>query len=158
MSAFAVLDGETRALKRLVRGAFFRQHDVTHLTGSTFLMFDNQGGDRVGGPSRLLMVDLATGAETTIFPNERTPAALRGLYSYNRSAIDVSPDGERATATFSREGVAVEVRLADGEVLGVFRSLHDVSGLDQFPEERLERAAVFFLQGVDYLYPAPSSP
>lgn len=158
VSAFAVLDGETRALKRLVRGAFFRQHDVTHLTGSTFLMFDNQGGDRVGGPSRLLMVDLATGAETTIFPNERTPAALRGLYSYNRSAIDVSPDGERATAAFSREGVAVEVRLADGAVVGVFRSLHDVSGLDQFPDERIERAAVFFLQGVDYLRAAPPEP
>lgn len=158
VSAFAVLDGGTRALKRLVRGSFFRQHDVTHLTGATFLMFDNQGGDRVGGPSRLLKVDLATGVETTIFPNARTPEALRGLYSYNRSAIDVSPDRERATAAFTREGVAVEVRLADGAVLGVFRSLHDVSGLDQFPDERLDKAAVFFLQGVDYLRALPPEP
>ena len=158
VSAFAVLDGETRELKRLVRGSFFRQHDVTHLMGSAFLMFDNQGGDRVGGPSRLLKIDLATGVETTIFPNERTPEALRGLYSYNRSAIDVSPDRERATAAFSREGVAVEVRLADGEVLAVFRSLHDVSGLDQFPDERLDKAAVFFLQGVDYLRVPPPEP
>ena len=158
VSAFAILDGETRELKRLVRGSFFRQHDVTHLTGSTFLMFDNQGGDRVGGPSRLLKVDLATGVETTIFPNERTPEALRGLYSYRRGAIDVSPDRERATAAFSREGVAVEVRLADGEVLAVFRSLHDVSGLDQFPDERADRAAIFTQQGVDYLRAPPPEP
>ncbi len=150
VSAFAILDGETHELKRLVRGTFVGQHDVTHLRGSTFLMFDNRGGDRTGGPSRLLMVDLATGVERTVFPNDRTPEALRGLYSHNRSAIDVSPDGRRAIATFAHPGVAVEVRLADGAVLAVFRSLHDVSGLDQFPEEHLHRAARFILQGVDY--------
>ena len=151
VDAFAILDGDTHDLKRLVRGTFVGQHDVTHLDGATFLMFDNRGGDRTGGPSRLLMIDLATGVERTVFPNERTPKALRGLYSHNRSAIDVSPDRRRAIATFAHAGVAVEVRLADGAALAVFRSLHDVSDLDQFPGERLERAARFILQGVDYL-------
>lgn len=158
VSAFAILDGETWELRRLVRGTFVGQHDVTHLGGSTFLMFDNRGGDRTGGPSRLLMVDLASGVERTVFPNERTPDALRGLYSHNRSAIDISPDGLRATATFAHAGVAVEVRLADGAALTVYRSLHDVSALDQFPDERLERAARFILQGVDYLRATPPVP
>ena len=153
INAFAILDGDTHELKRLVRGSFFQQHDVTHLSGSTFLMFDNQGVERTIGASRLLMVDLASGAETTIFPNERTPEALRALYSGLGGGIDVSPDRQRATVTFTAAGVAVEVRLADGEALTVYRSLHDVSALGQFPPERLELAARFDLLGIDYLRP-----
>ena len=83
LSAFAILDGETGRLKRLVRGGFLQQHSVQHLEGSTFLMFDNLGHDYVGGPSRLLMVDISDGRETTIFPNDATPEALRGLFSKN---------------------------------------------------------------------------
>ena len=158
ISAFAILDGETHALKRLARGSFFRQHDVVHLGGSTFLMLDNRGAERTIGVSRLLKVDLATGTETAIFPNERTPEALRGLFTHFHGDIDVSPDGQRATASFPEEGVTVEVRLADGEVLAVFRSLHDVSGLGQFPDERTDRAAIFTQQGVDYLRALPPEP
>ena len=150
VSAFAILDGDTRELKRLAGGSFSQQHDVTHLTGSTFLMFDNQGARRFLGPSRLLMVDLAAGSETTIFPNARTPEALRALYSGIHGSVDLSPDRQRATVAFTGAGVAVEVRLADGEALAVYRSLHDVSDLDQFPDERLDWAARFNLLGVYY--------
>ena len=150
LSAFAILDGDTRALKRLVRGSFLLQHDVTHLTGSTFLMFDNRGARRFLGASRLLMVDLAAGSETTVFPREGTPEALRWLYSEIHGSVDLSSDRQRATVAFTNAGVAVEVRLADGEVLAVFRSLHDVSDLEQFPDGRLELAARFNLFGAYY--------
>lgn len=151
LSAFAIFDEEARRLKRLVRGTFYQQHSVHHLEGSRFLLFDNLGGDATGGPSRLLMVDLATGAETTIFPNARTPEALQRLFSIVRGMVAISPDRRRALVTFTETGLAVEVRLADGETLAVFRSLHDVSGLDQFPAERADRAALFWLEGLDYL-------
>ena len=158
ISAFAILDGETHELKRLVRGTFHRQHDVTHLAGAVFLMFDNQTSGDSGGPSRLLMVDLASGAETTIFPNAGAPQALRTLYSGIQGSIDVSPDRRRATVAFAQAGVAVEVRLADGALLAVFRSLHDVSDLVQFPDERLRNAAAFSVQGMNYLRATLPSP
>ena len=155
LSAFAIVDGESGRVKRLVRGSFFYQHSVQHLTGSTFLMFDNHGGDGVHGPSRLLMIDLADGRETTLFPNDRTPQPLRDLFTGDRGALDISPDRRRAMVAFTREGVAVEVRLADGAVLNVFHSLHDVSNLEQFPEEypeeRQQRAAVFSMNGLYYI-------
>ncbi len=151
LSAFAVLDGESGRVKRLVRGSFFYQHSVYHLTGSTFLMFDNWGGDGVHGPSRLLMIDLADGRETTVFPNDKTPAPLRNLFSDREGNIDISPDRQRAMVAFTKEGVAVEVRLADGAVLNVFHSLHGVSSLEQFPEERKQRAAVFEMRGIYYI-------
>ena len=151
LSAFAILDGESGRVKRLVRGSFFRQHSVHHLTGATFLMFDNYGHDGVHGPSRLLKIDLADGRETTLFPNDRTPQPLQNLFTYHQGAIDISPDLRRAIVSFTEEGVAVEVRLADGEVLNVFKSLHDVSNLEQFPRQRQQRAAVFAMGGLYYI-------
>ena len=153
LSAFAILDGETGRLKRVVRGGFLQQHSVQHLEGSTFLMFDNLGHDYVGGPSRLLKVDISDGRETTIFPNDTTPEALRGLFSRYRGYIDISNDRERAIVAFTDAGVAVEVRLSDGEVLNTFTSLHDLSDIEQFSEERMTVAGRFRLFGIDYIEP-----
>ena len=152
LSAFAILDSESGRLKRLVRGSFLQQHSVQHLRGSTFLMLDNLGHDHVGGPSRLLMIDVSDGRETTIFPNERTPEALRGLFSKKAGKIDIS-DRERAIIAFTGDSVAVEVRISDGAVLNTFTSLHDVSGLEQFSEERTTMAGRFRLFGIDYIEP-----
>ena len=152
LSAFAIVDGASGRVKRLVRGSFLYQHSVQHLTGSTFLMFDNHGGDGVHGPSRLLKIDLADGRETTVFPNDQTPEPLRNLFSAYRGVIDISPDRQRAMISFTQEGIAVEVRLADGAVLNAFHSLHDVSNLEQFSEEHWQqRAAVFEMKGLYYI-------
>ena len=148
LSAFGVLDRDTRALKRLVRGTFHRQHAVQHLDGSRFLMFDN--GNELRRASRLLTVDLATGEETTVFPNDATPERLRNLFSLIRGHVSVSPYRTRAIATFYGPRVAVEVRLADGALLTEFTSVHDVSRFPQFPDERATRAASYKMFGVYY--------
>lgn len=153
LSAFAVLDGESGRVRRLARGSFFHQHAVQHRGGSEFLMFDNRGGDGVHGPSRVLLFDLADGRETTIFPNERTPPALGGLFTATQGHLALSPDGRTANAAFTRAGTAVEIRLADGEVLAAFRSLHQVSGFPEFPDERTARAALFRIPAIEYLEP-----
>ena len=152
LSAFAILDRESGRIKRLVRGGFFLQHSVRHLEGSTFVMFDNQGHDEVGGPSRLLLVDLADGRETTIWPNGRTPEFLQDLFSEFAGYIDISADRERALVVFTYAGVGVEVRLSDGEVLNILRSLHDVSAVEQFPDERKTRSALFHMYGLEYIH------
>ena len=114
-------------------------------------MFDNLGHDYVGGPSRLLMVDVSDGRETTIFPNEHTAEAMQGLFSRYRGSIDISHDRERVIVAFTDEGVAVEVRLSDGEVLNTFASLHDLSNIEYFSEERAKVAGRFRLFGLDYV-------
>ncbi len=153
LSAFAILDPETQRLKRMVRGGFMMQHSVLHLEGSRFLLLDNQGGrnaDGALGVSRLLMVDAASGEETTIFPNRRTPDHLREPYTTHRGGVAISPDRSRALVTFTRESKAAEVRIADGAVLAVFRSLHDMSHMERFPEERATRAAKGYLHEIRY--------
>ena len=154
LSAFVLLDRDTHRLKRMVRGGFMMQHSVLHFEGARFLMLDNQGGrtaDGALGVSRLLMVDAASGEETAIFPNHRTPGHLRELYTSKRGGVSVSPDRRRALVTFTYEGKAVEVRIADGAVLVVFDSIHDVSHLEEsFPEERATRALRSWLEDVRY--------
>ena len=153
LHAFAILDRDTHRLKRMVRGGFMMQHSVLHFEGSRFLMLDNRGGRNADGAldvSRLLMVDAANGEETTIFPNHRTPVHLRDLYTSQKGGVAVSPDRRRALVTFTYEGKAVEVRIADGAVLVVFHSLHDVSHLERFPEEQATRAARIQISEVRY--------
>ena len=149
LDAFGILDGTSHQLKRLVRGSFFRQHSVMHLEGSKFLMFDNWGGDGEHGPSRLLMVDLANGEETTIFPNDTTPERLRSMFSEFSGLISISPDRRRVIVTCSTEGTAIEVRLADGAVLVVFTNLHDISHLDLFTQEK--KVMITHLNSVKYM-------
>ena len=152
LSAFAILDRASGRLKRLARGTFFHQHSVLHLDGSRFLLFDNFGGRSSPPANRILEVDLATGRELTVFPNDRTPAPLRSLFTAHGGHLSLSPDRSRVLASFFEEGVAVEVRLDDGEALGVLRSLHDVSGREAYPEERRSRSAVFDLLNLDYIH------
>ena len=153
LHAFALLDRETHRLKRMVRGGFMMQHSVLHFEGSRFLLLDNQGGrtaDGALGVSRLLMVDAASGQETTIFPNHRTPGHLRELYTSGSGGVALSPDRRRAMVTFTQQGKAVEVRIADGAVLVVFHSLSDMSHLEELPEERATRAMWSRLNTVRY--------
>ena len=159
VDAFAVLDRRTHRVKRLVRGDFLDQHAVLHLEGSRFLMFDNLGMDNLGmdaadgaGFSRLLVVDVADGSETTIFPNDATPDHLRqAFFTRLGGDVDLSPDRRRAIATAWLSGQGVEIRLADGAVLAEFDNVHDVSRLERLPDERMTHAWRFSLSGIRYV-------
>ena len=151
MHAFGVLDGDTHRLKRMQRGSFIMQHSVQHLDGSRFIMFDNSGTDGVHGPSRLLIVDMADGRETTVFPNDDTPQHLLNFFSELYGRVDVSPDGRRALVTDFSNGRGLEIRLSDGAVMNIFHSLHDVSGLEQFPDEHAANAWRFEIQDISYV-------
>lgn len=132
ISAFAIMDRGTHRIKRLVRGTFAYQHGVSHVRGPNYVLFDNHGGAN-RRESRILLVDLATGHETTVFPNDSTPERYRGLFSDVRGHISVSADRRRVIATWYYKDrspalelascphdIALEVRLSDGKVLSEF--------------------------------------
>lgn len=151
LSAFAIIDGENYHIKRLVRGSFIHQHSVEHLYDTKFMMFDNQAGGEGATPSRLLMVDLADGSETTIFPNIDTPEDWH-IYSEVSGYVSISPDRSHAIAVFNTIGKAFEIRLADGTVVNAFTNLHDVSDADEFGNKRRNAAFIFRLPGIDYIH------
>ena len=153
LHAFGILDKDDRRLKRLVRGSFQRQHGVRHLDKARFIMFDNYGSDGVHGPSRLLLVDLATGEETTVFPTDNTPEHLRHFFTDEKGQFDISADRRRALLANEQESRALEIRLADGEVLNIFRQVHDLSSLTRFVADvdmLTKHAWHFKFQGIHY--------
>ena len=155
LSAFGILDKDDRRLKRLVRGSFHLQHGVRHLDRARFAMFDNYGTDGVHGPARLLVVDLASGEETTVFPTDITPEHMRLFFTHSWGQFDISADRRRALVADVQGGRAFEISLADGEVLNVFRQLHDLSSLPALvaTETVTQYAWSFRLQGVHYASP-----
>ena len=150
LSAFGILDKDDGRLKRLVRGSFHFQHGVRHLERARFLMFDNHGTDGTHGPSRLLMVDLENGRETTVFPTDATPNDLRLGLAHIMGQFDISADRRRALVTDVRNARSLEIRLADGEVLNVFHSIHDVSGWSPVRPPAAQNAWRFVTTGIHY--------
>ena len=149
LNSFAIIDRASRRLKRLARGSFIRQHAVRHFEKARFLMFDNLGADGIHGPSRLLMVDLATGKETTLFPRDHTPARLRRVTPMSGS-LGVSPDRQRVLFNEAMAGQTLEVRLSDGRVLNIFRQLHDLSSVEAIPAPFRQQAWVFQYSASSY--------
>ena len=150
LDAFALLDRDDYRLKRFVRGGFLAQHGVQHLTRAQFLLFDNWGTDGRHGPSRLVRVDLATGEETTLFPTHETPPRLSSIFTLGRGHIAVSPDRGRVLFTDVQGSRGLEIRLADGQVLTLFHSLHDVLRIPSFPPELADTAWHFKFYGLAY--------
>ena len=152
ISAFGILDHETGEVKRMVRGTFIHQHSVQHLTGSQFLLFDNQGGDFNAGPSRVLLVDLRDDAvhERTVYPTGDTPEEFK-YYSRIRGNIAISQDRHRVIVASSNQGIGLEVRVSDGAILNVFRNIHDLSGLKHNLEGADDRAIYVVLKDLQYV-------
>ena len=151
VSRFAILDGETGEIERIVGGSFLQQHSVQHLSGSKVLIFDNRGGDRDAGPSRIMEYDLATGRERQIFPTPHTPEPYDSIFSDVGGYLSISPDRQRVMATFSDAGITAEVEISSGRLLSVYEHLHDISSIPGAPEGAQKYAARAKAAGVSYL-------
>ena len=150
LHAFVVLDRDNFDVKALARGTFNGQHSVKHLTGSRFLVFDNLGveADR-DGPSRVLMIDLADGSETTVFPGPLTSEAAQLLVSQTRGQVSISPDRRRLIATFHHVSKALEIEIATGKVLTEITNVHDLTPLGDIAGDA--QVVLFPMSGLRYV-------
>jgi hypothetical protein len=153
LSAVAVMDPVSGKITKVMRGSYIQQHSVQQLVGSKVLMFDNWGGDAVGVGSRLLEVDLATGAERRVFPLPGSTALDEKLYSDRGSFLSISPDRRRVLVSFSGEGRGFEVDIASGKEILSYDSLHDLSGHPQASDAQKTTATRANLFGMLYVAP-----
>ena len=153
IGALAVLDGEHGALKGIWRGSFFGQHGARAVygpAGPTFLLFDNWGrSERQRGPGRLLALEVRSGRERTIFPNENL--IDMELRSRTRGGVSIAPDGSRAIVFSYQSGRAVEVDLATGEATAVFQTLDDVSAFATGRREAADQAYRWHMKDFRYV-------
>ena len=124
-NAVALLDGRTAAVKYLVSGRTAAQHGPQFLPDGTVLVFDNLGGDKTLGGTRVARIDLVKGTAQTVFPRESHKEVLP-VWSETAGHIDVSPDGKRALVSITHQGRIVEIDVASGAPLWVYENTHDI--------------------------------
>lgn len=124
-SAIAILDGMNGDVKRAVSGKTAAQHNPQFLPDGTVLVFDNLGGNRGLGGSRVARVNLVTGESETIFPHGRQ-IGVRPLSSPVAGTISVSRGGKRALIADTEQGRILEIEVATGKVLWVYENVQDI--------------------------------
>lgn len=132
LSALGILDTNSGTIRHLIRGNFLQQHAARFLDNTHIVLFDNWGGttgDRQNGemPAEIVIIDVLTGAEQTLFPNSQTPSEFAAIVSNRAGHIDISKDGSRLLAVFSEAGQAIELNAKTGDVLRAYDNLHDLS-------------------------------
>ena len=125
-NVIAVLDAADGHIKKLVAGRTAAQHSPKFLPDGTVVAFDNLGGDRRLGGTRIARVALTTGATTTIFPRPGQKLA-RPFSGPDGGTIDVSPDGRRMMVAIKKQARTIEIDIATGEVLWEMEKGFDIA-------------------------------
>jgi hypothetical protein len=125
-SSVAIIDKDDGHIKKLMTGQTAGQHSPKFLPDGTALVFDNQGGDRTQGGTRIVRMNFVTGTSETIFPR---PGSTREVpfFSMNAGHIDISSDGRRAMITGKEPGRSFEIDIASGQPLWSYHSSFDIA-------------------------------
>jgi hypothetical protein len=124
-NAVALMDGQSGAVKYVVAGRTAAQHSPRFLPDGTVLVFDNLGGDRSLGGTRVVRLDLVKNTSETVFPRENAKALLP-VHSKSAGHIDVSGDGKRALVSVTHQGRIVEIDVASGQPLWTYDNTHEI--------------------------------
>lgn len=124
-SAIVLFDPATAKIKRLIAGRTAAQHSARFLPDGTVLAFDNQGGSRSLGGSRIVRLNLVDGSVATLFPTKASRSMLP-FFSIDGGTITLSPDGKRAMVSSKQESRDIEVDLATGRPLWSMTHVLDV--------------------------------
>lgn len=136
MNALAVLSPETKLFKWFYVGAVQNQHSPKFLGGNRILIFDNLGGDKSRGTSRIVALDVSSENSTDVFPSPAMKIPSRPIYSETAGYIDVHPDRRRVLVSWTHQGLVWEIDMESGEVLWEYVNTHPV-------EDRYGRISVY---------------
>jgi hypothetical protein len=152
-SAVALLDGTTGAVKRLLAGRSAAQHGALFLPDGTVAVFDNQGGDRRLGGSRVLRLDLVTGAAETLYPRREDDPPLP-FASPDGGHLALSPDGARLMISSKDGSRSFEIGLATGRPLWSLETCMSIARwLELSGRKAATDRACFNAYGAYYLAP-----
>ncbi len=151
-SSLVLLDPASAKVKKVFAGHTVAQHSAHILPDGTVAVFDNLGGDRALGGSRIVRIDLATDETQTIYPHKGDP--LLPFTSSNGGHISISPDGKRIIASSKDQARAIEIDIATGKPLWTMTEVLDIAPfLKPRPEAGKQVAAWFKLWGTYYIPP-----
>ena len=147
LSAILLLDPVTGRIKHIVAGRTAAQHSAHFLPDGTVLVFDNLGGARSTGGSRIMRLNLADGSAAVAFPTAAS-GKLVPFYSSDGGTVTPSPDGSRAIISSKDQSRAFEIDVATGRPLWTMDRVLDVG---PFMDANTPVAGYFKAYGSYYL-------
>ena len=127
-SAVVLFDPARAKIKRVVSGRTAAQHSAKFLPDGTVLAFDNQGGSKSLGGSRIMQLNLIDGTAQTVFPT-RASRPLLPFFTETGGFVIPSADGKRAMISSENESRDFEIDLATGRPLWMMTHVLDVGPL-----------------------------
>ncbi|MEO8722857.1 MAG: arylsulfotransferase family protein [Sphingobium sp.] len=124
-STIAIMDKDDGHVKMLETGRTAAQHSAHFLPDGTVVAFDNRGGSKKTGGSRIARINLMTGEAQTVFPGANAQA-IAPFYSTDGGHIMVSPDGKRIMISSKDESRDIEIDAATGKPLWTMTHISDV--------------------------------
>ena len=143
MDLIAAIDGATHGIKWAVIGRTVRQHSPRVTPDGSILVFDNLGGDRETGGSRIVRLTYGEDTVETVFPGPDTPEDIN-FWTRQVGHIDPHPDGSRALVSLTGQGRFLEIDLRRGRVLWELVNSHDLNSAGRqfgFEEDEVVRLA-----------------
>jgi hypothetical protein len=146
----AAIDGVSHDLKWVVAGRTVRQHSPRVLADGSIAVFDNRGGERETGGSRIVRLTYGEATVETIFPGPDTPTTIN-FWTELVGHIDPHPDGSRALVSLTGQGRVLEVDLRRGRVLWEMINSHDLGsagrrfGIEEGEVVRLAATGAYYV-------------
>jgi hypothetical protein len=122
VNALALLDPRRRKLKWLLSDRTMAQHSPRFLPDGSFVVFDNLGGNKSFGGSRITRHQIGRDRVETLFPRAPLPQN-RQFFTEYVGHIDVHPQGHRALVSVTETGKLWEIDLSTGELLWEYEKL-----------------------------------
>ena len=151
-SAIAVLDQNDGHVKMLVSGRTAGQHSAHFLPDGSVVAFDNLGGRRSTGGTRIARINLLTGKVDTVFPTAASKALLP-FFSVDGGHVSVSPDGKRLMVSSKDESRDFEIDIASGKPLWSMTHIQDVAPFQPNGDKAKPLAGFFKAYGTYYVSP-----
>jgi hypothetical protein len=152
-SAVALISPKSGAIKKILIGRTAAQHSANFLPDGDVIVFDNQGGAREFGGTRMARMNLATGVVETVYPT-RADQQFVPVISGDGGQIDVNMDGSRALMSLKDQARVIEIDLASGEPVWAMRFAFDFSSFLKREKINAQASTGYFRPyGVYYINP-----
>jgi hypothetical protein len=146
----AVLDPRSRKIKWSSIGKTILQHSPRLLHDGGILVFDNMGGNKDTGGSRVVRLNYGSDEVKTVYP-PASAALNTNFWTKDAGHIDPHADGARALVSVKEQGRVLEIDLRDGRVLWELVNTHDLEsdatrlGADEGDIVRLSATGAYYV-------------
>jgi hypothetical protein len=124
-SAIVLFDPVLGKIKRMIVGRTAAQHSAKFMPDGTVIAFDNQGGSKSVGGSRIVRLNLVDGSAQTVFPTEASRSMLP-FGDADGGTVTPSLDGTRAMISSKSSSRDIEFDTATGRPLWSMTHVLDV--------------------------------